>query len=201
MTPADLDVVHSGLLPVAEGGGLSEVSLLKRHRIVDHANEGVPGAISAISVKFTTARRVAEQVVDLAAKKLGRAFRPCVTDREPLPGTPGEGVEAFVTDANRRYGGTLEPEVIEHLVRSYGTELDQVVACRDSLPDWNRRPVPGAPVIRAQWLHAIRNEMACTAEDLVQRRTELGARGLVSDSVLAAASELLRDRGAAAVTR
>ena len=51
-----------------------------------------------------------------------------------------------------------------------------------------------APVIRAQWLHAVRQEMAQTPEDLVHRRTELGPRGMASGTALAAAAQLLADQ-------
>jgi glycerol-3-phosphate dehydrogenase len=44
-------------------------------------------------------------------------------------------------------------------------------------PAFKPRVAPGVPVIRAQIVHAIRHEMACTLTDVVARRTPLGAAG------------------------
>ncbi len=194
-TPDDLELVHSGLLPVARGRSTDQVSLLKRHQIIDHARGGVPQAISAISVKFTTARLVAEQTVDLAAKRLGRRVGPCITASSRLPGAPDRPVVDLFSEAQRRHGRVVEPDVLEHLVRFYGEEYESILGYRGALADWDARAVATAPVIRAQWLHALRQEMAQTPEDLVYRRTELGPRGMASESVLASATQFLNDTG------
>jgi glycerol-3-phosphate dehydrogenase len=55
--------------------------------------------------------------------------------------------------------------------------------------------VPGRPIVGAEVIHAIRNESACTLDDIVIRRTELGAMGhpgvdMVRAMVAIAAEEL-----------
>ena len=185
----DIAVVHSGLLPVSDGSAGSGVRLLKRHRILSHADEGAPGIISVFSIKFTTARRLAEIIVDRVFRDDGRTPPPCRTAGTPLPGGNVANLDALRAEARRRYDGPSD--VLEGLIRTYGGRYGQVLAYRDELSDWDARVVENAPVIRAQLLHAARTEMALTAEDLLCRRTELGPRGLITPAADRAARELL----------
>jgi glycerol-3-phosphate dehydrogenase len=61
----------------------------------------------------------------------------------------------------------------------------------DAAPGTLTRVSPDAPVLEAQWVHAIREEMAVTVDDLLLRRTELGARGLVDAGIRDRAEKLL----------
>lgn len=78
----DLALVHEGLVPGrGDAAGLSTCPRLHDHE----AEDGLPGLVSVQGVKYTTARLVAEQAVDLVARRLGRSLPPCRTARTPLP--------------------------------------------------------------------------------------------------------------------
>jgi glycerol-3-phosphate dehydrogenase len=78
----DLSLVHRGLVPGAGGAA----GLRTRTLFVDHeADHGVPGLVSVVGVKYTTARGVAETAVDLVARRLRRSLAPCRTAITPLP--------------------------------------------------------------------------------------------------------------------
>lgn len=186
---AEVRLVHAGLLPALPSPA-GTVRLHKRHQVIDHAAEGAPGLLSAISVKYTTARKVAEEVVDRVFAKLGSAPAPSLTATTPLPGAPAS-VRDLLAAAQRDHGEQLPADVLEYLVRSYGTRYERVLAYRRTLPGWNERVVREAPVIRAELAYCAAEEMACSADDLVHRRTELGPRGLASAAALAAAREAL----------
>lgn len=189
-------LVHGGLLPMVDGGGGEELRLERTQRIVDHAVDGVPELITAVSVRFTTARRLAERLVDLAARKLERSVAPGRTASIPLPGAPEGPVPELIALARRRYGQLVDSDVLEHLVRCYGTRYERLLAYRDDMPGWDERVVPGAPVIRAQLTYGVREEMAQTADDLLGRRTEIGSRGLESPAARAQAECSLLDSAA-----
>lgn len=78
---ADVALVHRGRVPGEGGAG----GLLTRSRLVDHEADGAPGLLSLLSVKYTTARGLAEQAVDLALRRLGRPPLRCRTATTPLP--------------------------------------------------------------------------------------------------------------------
>lgn len=80
---ADVAVVHEGLVPGR--GGASGLST--RPRLHDHeVEDGLPGLVSLQGVKYTTARLVAEQAVDLVVRRLSCEASPCRTAVTPLPG-------------------------------------------------------------------------------------------------------------------
>lgn len=77
----DVALVHHGLVPGSASG------LWTRNRILDHEPEdAVPGLVSVVGVKYTTARETARRLVDLAFRRLGRAVPPCRTAEVPLAG-------------------------------------------------------------------------------------------------------------------
>ena len=82
----DVLYAYAGLTPAEGEGGAGEVRRARRGQVVDHGQGGIRGLISVQGVKYTTARLVAEKVVDLALARLGRTAEPCRTALEPLPG-------------------------------------------------------------------------------------------------------------------
>jgi glycerol-3-phosphate dehydrogenase len=188
---SDVLLVHRGLLPTPDVHG-GEPALLDRHRIVDHAAEGRRGLITAFSAKYTTSRRAAEEVVDLVFRQLGRTAPPCRTADVLLPGAPRGSISETLAAARRQYGTMLDPDVLEHLVRSYGARYERVIALRESLPEWSERVEPGSPVIHAQLAYGMSEEMAVLPEDLLRRRTELGAVGEPGEAAWGLARRTLR---------
>jgi glycerol-3-phosphate dehydrogenase len=194
-SPDDLLLVHSGQLPVDSTAKSGEVNLMKRHRVIDHEVHGVPEAVSAISVKFTTSRLVAEEVVNLVCDKLGHTAPRCETSEKPLPGAPEGRFEDLLSSVKIRHRDLLPEDVLEHLARAYGTEYVHVLDYRKTMWDWDERVHPSAPVIKAQFAHAVRSELARRPEDIVWRRTELGPLGLASERALSvAAGQMEGDR-------
>ncbi len=187
----DVVVVHAGLVPAIQRSAPSPLQLLRRGRVHDHAADNAPWLVSVETPKLTMARRVAEHATDLVVKKLGRNDPGGGTVSTPLPGAPAGGFANLLAAAMERYGNLLECDVLEHLVRTYGEQFEQVLACRSHVAGWDDRIIDSAPVIKAQWVHAVREEAARRPEDLVYRRTELGARGLADEGVMALARETL----------
>jgi glycerol-3-phosphate dehydrogenase len=82
LEPADVALVHQGVVPGVGKGG----TLLTRSRLIDHDEEdGVPGLVTVVAAKYTTARAVAEQAVDLIEQRLERPHVPSRTSVTPLP--------------------------------------------------------------------------------------------------------------------
>jgi len=145
--------------------------------IFDHAKaDGRAGLISAIGGKWTTSRHLAEQVVDMALGKLGRAGQPSVTAHTPLIGGDIPRFNRFVEEACARHTA-LPREVVTHLALAYGTRLDVIIALVAEEPAMGERLSPHLPEISAQIRYAVRSELALTLEDAVFRRTGLCTLG------------------------
>ena len=99
---SEVTLVHRGIVPATPMNG--RLGLLGSSRVIDHANAGSPEVVSVVGVKYTTARVVAERVVDLIARKLERRAAPCRTAVTPLPGAalhdpdPEDAIGRAVTD-------------------------------------------------------------------------------------------------------
>jgi glycerol-3-phosphate dehydrogenase len=66
---------------------------------------------------------------------------------------------------------------VNHLLHLYGSETSELLGYGDENENALEKITPGAPDIWAQVYHAIREEWASTAEDIIYRRTTLGLRG------------------------
>jgi glycerol-3-phosphate dehydrogenase len=83
LTAADVVRCHWGRLPLKAGreAGRSN-ALAERPSVTEHgAAGGIQGMFSVEGVKYTTARAVAEHVVDRIAAELGAGVAPCATAR------------------------------------------------------------------------------------------------------------------------
>jgi glycerol-3-phosphate dehydrogenase len=97
--PGDVTLVHHGLVPGTPG------KLADRQLLLDHERtDGVAGLVSVQGVKYTTARAVAEQALDLVVRRLGRSFAPCrtaqtaLTQARPLSGSLADRARSAVRD-------------------------------------------------------------------------------------------------------
>lgn len=189
---ARADIIHAyvGLRPLIEdapeGAESESYTASRKAEVCDHAAEdGLDGFVSAIGGKWTTSRRTAEAAVDLIAAKLGRAPVACRTAQTPLPG--GEtSPEAIYDHVRARHD--LDAAAALALTRTYGDEADAVLACGGA-----ETLAPGRSELAAEIRHAARAEMACTLEDVVFRRTVLGAAGNPGAAALGRAADLLAE--------
>lgn len=178
LTRNDVHHVHFGYLPAEDDTtDVGEVKLVRSGQVTDHAREGVEGLITAVGVKYTTARYLAEKTVDLAFEKLGRPAPPCRTRYQRLYGGAIIDWERFSEQAIRNVteAHAIPRQVAEHLMDSYGSAYPDITryfrqdACL-------AEPVgPDSLITQAEIVHAVRAEMAVKLSDVVRRRTALGS--------------------------
>lgn len=140
---------------------------------------GPAGMLSVAGGKLTTYRRIALE----ALEALGVAG----TDRAPVP-LPGAAGLAEASARLARSRPELEAAERSHLVHLYGSLAEEVVSHADENPALLERLHPDAPDIAAQVVYARSREWACTADDVLRRRTTLALRGLTlpeADKLLA----------------
>ncbi len=184
LTASDVRLVHRGLVPAVVRDGAAD--LLPASDVLDHAGEGVDGAISVVGAKYTTARAVAEHAAALVARKLGTSLRPSRTATSVLPGAGIADHEALVIETSRRAGLSLAPPLIRHLAQRYAEQAAAIVELIAERPDRVLPVADGTQTIAAEVVHAIRHECAVTLADIVLRRTTLGAAGHPGGAALAA---------------
>jgi glycerol-3-phosphate dehydrogenase len=136
------------------------------HASRDHLlSVGPGGMVSVAGGKLTTHRRIAlDALLHLPGKV--RPRRLCLSD-EPLPGA---------SPVRDLYAG-LDGSMMDHLLHLYGSETSKLLGYGKVKVNALERITPGAPDLWAQVYHAVREEWALTAEDVIYRRTTLGLRG------------------------
>jgi len=122
---------------------------------------------------------MAKSLVNLILKnyahRLPGTFGPCQTAESALTG--GEMAEfpsylkAQSLGLMGRWG--LSRRTAEHLIQSYGRNHLDILALALQDKGLVEPLAPGCPVIRAEVVHAVEEEMALTLEDFMARRTGL----------------------------
>ena len=111
LTPDEVTMVHRGVVPArvrADG----TPALEGRELIFEHSAQGLRGTISVAGTKYTTARAVAERIVDRIFALLGRPVPECVSATTPLPHVALEGQALLAHAATNEMVVTLADAVM-----------------------------------------------------------------------------------------
>lgn len=189
----DVTFVHGGHLPLTHiDARTGDVQLAKHERIEDHRQDGIDGLISVTGVKYTTARRVAERVVDGVFAMRGQTPARPRSARTPLYGGQIEQFDRYVRMETAKRAQQLGGQDIRRLIMNYGTAYANVLKYLGTCPV----AAPSVPsedaVMRAEVRYAVREEMAQCLSDVIFRRTELGTAGIPGIDVLRACADVMQ---------
>ena len=81
--------------------------------------------------------------------------------------------------------------IVDTVVGAYGSRSREVLRLASQKQEWCARVADGSPVIAAELVWAVRNEMAVTLSDAVIRRTPLGALGYPGDKGVEKAADIV----------
>jgi len=182
----DIRFVHEGLVPgqaTAKG-----FDLLPEPKILVH--DTVPGLLSLVGVKYTTARLAAERTVDAVARMIGTPTRPCATATAVLPHADVADSDGLLQEMARALGVSLDKDIQSHLAGWYGTEGPEVLRCAHEAGALARL-APTSPVSEGEVIYAARNAAAVRLEDVVFRRTPLGSAGDPGEAAIGRAGEIM----------
>ena len=180
---SDVISTYAGLRPLVLEGVSKDVRESKVSR--EHSTyESHSGLISIAGGKLTTARSMAEELVDLGVRRLAERFgmRPrfgCTTMNAPVFGKDGQ-------DFSKRLGRLAKKvrfgdDIISKL-QLLGTGALAVLEMLSIEPSLGERLGEGIPYIEAEVVYAARNEMVISLTDFMVRRSlifyEDGHQGL-----------------------
>lgn len=168
----DVLSTYAGLRPlVLEGGGkdVKESQVSREHSIY----ESHSGLLSIAGGKLTTARSMAEELVDLAARRLEerhglRGIPRCTTKNAPVFGKDGRDFHRRLERLAREV--RLDDDVI-HRLQFLGTGALKVLGLMAEDPSLSRRLGEGVPYLEAQVVYSAREEMVVNLEDFMVRRS------------------------------
>lgn len=168
----DVLAAWSGIRPlVRDPHAKNTESLVRNHMI--HVSDNK--LLTIAGGKWTTYRAMAEETVDRAIQEYDlKPKNKCVTEKTLLVGSEGYSNTMFIR-LIQEFG--MDTEVAVHLANSYGDRAWMVGAIEDktgmSYPSYGNRISPNYPYIESEVRYACRQEYACTAVDVLARRTRL----------------------------
>jgi glycerol-3-phosphate dehydrogenase len=189
----DISMINTGLtlFGSTDKQGKMKMSFGKRSRIIDHKNEHrLEGLLTLIGVRATTARGMAERVINLVYKKLGKNAPKSNTDRIPIYGGDFDDLAKLLSDGCLQYGGKFGNDVIQRLVYNYGSRYTDIVKYFNE-NQMLLKQIDGSKVLKAEIVHAVREEMAQKLSDVVFRRTDLGTAGHPGENALNTCTQIM----------
>ncbi len=165
-TRKDILSIYAGQRPLIKASGKSTAAISRDHVITLSKS----GLVTIAGGKWTTYRKMAEDVINKAISVAGLPYRACITTDLQLHG--------YEKDADRTEHWSLygtDAKAIKKLIR-HNKKLSQTIT-------------PGLPYSLAEVVWAARNEMARCVEDILARRTRilfLDARAAIEAAPLVA---------------
>ena len=144
----------------------------------DEIMVGPTGLLSIAGGKLTTYRKMAERVVDMVVQRLsegGERLREKKGDSERAllsGGETGDDVTGFTARLTARWP-QVPADIVERLVSVYGSNGERMVEAMAGDPRLAERCAAGLAVTRGEVAYAVREEMAMTLEDFLERRARL----------------------------
>ena len=199
--PLRVDTVES---KVYQGSG--------EYVILDHQRtDAVEGLVTALGAKFTTARILAAKTMGLIEHKLEivspgdvrtGSRTEAVTGVAPAPDAEIKlacsayaNLDVFRARQYSRLDERFSADQIEHLIKTYGSDLDAFIAFLDAQDDASlEQPMMATQAdILGQVAWAIDHEMALRLDDVLLRRTSTGLLG-ISDAEIRQVARLMAQR-------
>jgi len=170
------DVVwsYSGVRPLYDDGASKAQEATRDYVLRQDGAEKEAPLLNVFGGKITTYRRLAEAMMEKVEAALG-AKGPRWTEVSTLPGGDFsmDGFADLVAEYQKAYP-FLEPRTTERFARSYGTKVVEMLGGITSNADMGE--CFGADLTRLEVRYLMETEWACTAEDVVWRRSKLGLR-------------------------
>ena len=146
-------------------------SLVRDHEVeIDNRSK----LVSIMGGKWTTYRLMAKDTLDQIYKEIfNKKVVACTTENQLLYGAKNynfDDWEKLVTEYS------VSSQTAQHLMKKYGSNADKVMALTQEDTSLKELLVEGHPFIKAEVVYSIRDEMAATASDILDRRLGLGLR-------------------------
>ncbi|MCP4006527.1 MAG: glycerol-3-phosphate dehydrogenase/oxidase [bacterium] len=190
LRPEDVISRYCGLVLFGDNReGATDLSYGKRSRLIDHAEcDGLDGLITLLGVRYTTARLEAARTLDLVSRKLDRSLVAASTEHTPLYGGEIDDFQALRRDAQERFGSRIPAGSLEALLCNHGSAYERVLDRTETESN-----LPGSETLRAEVVHAVREEMAQRLSDVAFRRTDLATAGDPGAAALNMAAGLMAE--------
>jgi glycerol-3-phosphate dehydrogenase len=171
VTRAQLKWAYSGIRPLYDDGASKAQEATRDYVLKLDKPDGQAPLLSVFGGKITTARKLAESVMD-EIKPFFPQMKGQWTAKATLPGgdIAHNAVEARISELQKKFS-FLKPANIGRLFRAYGTEVDSILGDARFAADLGQAI---GPLTTREIEHLKSKEWARTADDILWRRSKLG---------------------------
>jgi len=193
LTLDDIAMVHTGLTLFSENESSSgDLSFGKRSLLVDHARvHGIDGLVTLVGVRATTAPGMAARAIDLVFRRMARSPSSSRIGWTPIHGGAITDFHTFMEKAIQGRSPLIPENSIRSLVHNHGLNYQDVIRRCEEKPEL-AETLGGSDVLKAEVVHAVRDEMARKLSDVVFRRTDLGTAGDPGNEAIHSCAEAMR---------
>ena len=165
ITPDQVVAGFAGARPLVFTDQFESTKKIARDDVIEI--EPVSGLISIMGGKWTTHRAMAEDTIDVVEKSLGRVSGVCPTRHHVLYGSEGWTTDHWLELVNTY---KVTPDVAHRLSTKFGTAAGNILDLAKADTSLGERIISEQPIIRAEVVYVVRNELAATIEDILARR-------------------------------
>jgi len=167
-TPVTRDQIVAGFAgarPLVSSDATKSTKKIARDDVIEI--EPTSGLISIMGGKWTTHRAMAEDTINVVEKSLGRVAGDCPTRHHVLYGS-----EDWTSEYWQQLVNTYKvvPDLAQHLSAKFGTAAGDILDLVKVDASLGERIISEHPMIRAEVVYAVREELAATVEDVLARR-------------------------------
>jgi len=179
--PEEVVWSYAGVRPLLDDASGSAAAITRDYAL-ETLHDGAAPLLSVWGGKITTFRKLAEDAAQLVGDMLGEP-RPAWTQGALLPGgdlaawsgrkpgRPDQDFASFVADVRRRWPW-LPAGMATRLAHAQGSRIDRLLGSCQRLADMG--PHFGGGLYEAELDFMRREEWACSANDMLWRRSKLG---------------------------
>jgi glycerol-3-phosphate dehydrogenase len=161
----DVLAVWSGIRPLAKSTSTTETAQVSRDHLIEVSQSGL---VTIAGGKWTTYRKMALDATDRIIEVAGlKPARETLSSQVRVIGGDSY-TDNFHSELAKKY--SLPEDISVHLARTYGDRAETVLSLAQG--DYTRL-VEGNPYLKAEVIHALRNEYATSAADFLARRIRL----------------------------
>ena len=171
VTPADVVWKYSGIRPLYDDGTNDPSAVTRDYTLRLDDDQGAAPVLSVFGGKITTYRRLAEHTMEKLAPYFP-GLKPAWTQGAALPGTelgatPGEAFKALAAQYSQ-----LPQAAVHGIFQRHGMLARTVLGEARTEPDLGEHF--GAGLHEREAAYLVEHEWACTADDILWRRTKAG---------------------------
>jgi glycerol-3-phosphate dehydrogenase len=166
-TVADITAGFGGLRPLITAPEGDTKDLVRDHEVEVDKDSGL---ISILGGKWTTYRLMAKDTIDDAAERLGHMVSTVTTSTDGVVLVGSQHFNATTIREKVKILTQHDEDVVDHLINKYGDKALVIGAHMAQEPAAKKLLMEGLPYTFVELEYVVKNEMACTVKDVLNRR-------------------------------